>query len=396
MAKPILVLNCGSSSIKYQLIDPDEETVLAKGLVERIGDAANGIVTHETDGQEWTITPQLHNHTVALQAVFKMFDDHGPGLKNVTAVAHRAVHGGDRFAAPVVIDDEVIATMQELVPLAPLHNPAVIEGIRAAQSLLGNVPHVAIFDTAFFTQLPEEAYTYAINRDLAKRNAIRKYGFHGTSHQYVSQQVPAVVGTDLGELNQIVCHLGNGASISAIKGGKPIDTSMGLTPLAGLVMGTRSGDIDPGVFAYAARSEGWSTERIDSELNKNSGMLGLTGDTDMRDVEAAFEKGDEAAVTGMNVYIHRLVFYIGGYAALLGRLDTLTFTAGVGENSSFVRKMVCDRLAGLGVVLDEAKNEARDKAPHLISAPESKVKVLVVRTNEELAMAKQTEHLLAS
>lgn len=181
---------------------------------------------------------------MALQAVFKMFDDHGPGLKNVTAVAHRAVHGGDRFAAPVVIDDEVIATMQELVPLAPLHNPAVIEGIRAAQSLLGNVPHVAIFDTAFFTQLPEEAYTYAIDRDLAKRNAIRKYGFHGTSHQYVSQQVPAVVGTDLGELNQIVCHLGNGASISAIKGGKPIDTSMGLTPLAGLVMGTRSGDID--------------------------------------------------------------------------------------------------------------------------------------------------------
>ncbi len=396
MASEILVLNCGSSSIKYQLIDPDAETVLAKGLVERIGDNAAGIVTHEMGDDEWSVNPVLHNHTDALQAVFQMFDDHGPALSGVSAVAHRAVHGGDRFAAPVVINDEVLKTLTELVPLAPLHNPAVIEGIHAAQALLGKVPHVAIFDTAFFVQLPAEAYTYAINRDLAKRNAIRKYGFHGTSHQYVSQQVPAVVGQDLGELNQIVCHLGNGASISAIKGGKPIETSMGLTPLAGLVMGTRSGDIDPGIFAYAARTEGWSTDRIDTELNKNSGMLGLTGDTDMRDVEAHFEAGDEAAINGMNVYIHRLVFYIGGYAALLGGLDTLTFTAGVGENSAFVRKMVCDRLAGLGVVLDEAKNEERNKAPHVISAAESKVKVLVVRTNEELAMAKQAEALLAS
>lgn len=395
MAKLILVLNCGSSSIKYQLIDPDKESVLAKGLVERIGDASDGIVTHETGGKEWTITPKLANHTAALKAVFQMFTDHGPSLDDVVAVAHRAVHGGDRFAAPVVIDDDVLQALEELVPLAPLHNPAGIEGIKAAKALLGDVPQVAIFDTAFFVNLPEDAYTYAINRDLAKKHSIRKYGFHGTSHQYVSQQVPAVVGKPLAELNQIVCHLGNGASISAIQGGNPIDTSMGLTPLAGLVMGTRSGDIDPGLFAYLARAEGWDSVRTDKELNKNSGMLGLTGKTDMRDVQADFEKGDADTISGMAVYAHRLAFYIGGYAALLGRLDTITFTAGIGENSSFSRKQICDRLGGLGVVLDEAKNLERISEPHLISAPESKVKVLVVRTNEELAMAKQTEALLA-
>jgi acetate kinase len=395
MAKPILVLNCGSSSLKYQLIDPESEAVLAKGLVERIGDANDGIVTHEVGDEEFSVTPKLPDHTVALEVVFTMFSDHGPSLDDVAAVAHRTVHGGDRFAAPTVIDDEVLATLEELVPLAPLHNPAGIKGVRAALELLPNVPHVGIFDTAFFVNLPDEAYTYAINRELAKKHSIRKYGFHGTSHQYIAGLVPGVLGADAGSLRQIVCHLGNGASISAVKGGRAIETSMGLTPLAGLVMGTRSGDIDPGIFAYLHRAEGWDVDRIDAELNKNSGMLGMSGVTDMRDAEAQFEAGDADTINAMNVYAHRLAFYIGGYAALLGGLDAITFTAGIGENSSFVRKLVCDKLAGLGVVLDEKLNSERDKAPHLISAPDSAVKVLVIGTNEELAMAQQAASLLA-
>lgn len=395
MAKPILVLNCGSSSLKYQLIDPESEAVLAKGLVERIGDANDGIVTHEVGDDEFSVTPKLPDHTVALEAVFSMFADHGPSLDDVAAVAHRTVHGGDRFAAPTVIDDEVLATLEELVPLAPLHNPAGIKGIRAALELLPGVPHVGIFDTAFFVNLPDEAYTYAINRELARKHSIRKYGFHGTSHQYIAGLVPGVLGADAGSLRQIVCHLGNGASISAVKGGRAIETSMGLTPLAGLVMGTRSGDIDPGILAYLHRAEGWDVDRIDAELNKNSGMLGLSGVTDMRDAEAQFEAGDADTINAMNVYTHRLAFYIGGYAALLGGLDAITFTAGIGENSSFVRRLVCDKLAGLGVVLDEELNSERNKAPHLISAPDSAVKVLVISTNEELAMAQQAASLLA-
>lgn len=395
MANPILVLNCGSSSIKYQLIDPESEEVLAKGLVERIGDAGEGIVTHEVGDQEWSVTPKLPDHTAALAVVFHMFGQRGPSLQNVAAVAHRTVHGGDKFAAPTIIDDEVLKTLQDLVPLAPLHNPAGIEGIRAARSLLPDVPHIGVFDTAFFVNLPAEAYTYAINSELAEKDSIRKYGFHGTSHQYVSSLVPGVLGADPSSLRQIVCHLGNGASISAVKGGKPIDTSMGLTPLAGLVMGTRSGDIDPGIFAYLARTEGWNIARIDTELNKNSGMLGLTGYTDMRDVESQCEAGDQKAITGLNVYTHRLGFYIGGYANLLGGVDAITFTAGIGENSAFMRSEICKKLAGIGVVLDEEANAKRDPALHLISAPESKVKVLVIKTNEELAMAQQAANLLA-
>lgn len=395
MAKPILVLNCGSSSLKYQLIDPASEAVLAKGLVERIGDTGDGVVTHELGDDEFTVTPRLPDHTKALEVVFQMFTEHGPSLEDVAAVAHRTVHGGDRFAAPTVITDEVLETLEELVPLAPLHNPAGIKGIRAARALLPEVPHVGIFDTAFFATLPDEAYTYAIDRELAARHSIRKYGFHGTSHQYVSGLVPGVLGADAAELRQIVCHLGNGASISAVKGGRAVETSMGLTPLAGLVMGTRSGDVDPGVFAYLHRTEGWDVDRIDAELNKHSGMLGLSGVTDMRDVQAQFEAGDADTIRALNVYTHRLAFYIGGYANLLGGVDAITFTAGIGENSSFVRAQICQKLAGIGVVLDEKLNEERIKTPHLISAPDSKVAVLVVATNEELAMAQQAASLLA-
>ena len=396
MSKPILVLNCGSSSIKYQMIDAENEELLAKGLVQRIATGTVGTIDHEVlaDEQgEFHVDQELPDHETALGTVFQLFRDHGPDLTATFAVAHRTVHGGDRFAAPTRIDNQVVKTLRELSPLAPLHNPPAIAGIQAARKLLPDVPHIAIFDTAFFVNLPAEAYTYAMDIGTAGRTKIRKYGFHGTSHQYVSQQVSKLVGR--GDLKQIVCHLGNGASISAIDSGRPIETSMGLTPLPGLVMGTRTGDIDAGIVGYLHRELGWTVSEIDNELNKRSGMLGLTGHTDMRDVESAIDVGDPRARLGMDIYVHRLVFYIGGYAALLGRLDTITFTAGVGENSPEVRSEVCARLKVFGVELDEEANKVRSKQPRTISTPDSKVQVLVVPTNEELAMARQSVELLS-
>ena len=396
MSKPILVLNCGSSSIKYQMIDAENEELLAKGLVQRIATGTVGTIDHEVlaDEQgEFHVDQELPDHETALGTVFQLFRDHGPDLTATFAVAHRTVHGGDRFAAPTRIDNQVVKTLRELSPLAPLHNPPAIAGIQAARKLLPDVPHIAIFDTAFFVNLPAEAYTYAMDIGTAGRTKIRKYGFHGTSHQYVSQQVSKLVGR--GDLKQIVCHLGNGASISAIDSGRPIETSMGLTPLPGLVMGTRTGDIDAGIVGYLHRELGWTISEIDNELNKRSGMLGLTGHTDMRDVESAIDVGDPRARLGMDIYVHRLVFYIGGYAALLGHLDTITFTAGVGENSPEVRSEVCARLKVFGVELDEEANKVRSKQPRTISTPDSKVQVLVVPTNEELAMARQSVELLS-
>ncbi|WP_341729227.1 acetate kinase [Brooklawnia sp.] len=395
MSKPILVLNCGSSSIKYQMIDAESEELLAKGIVQRIATGTTGTVDHEvltTDAGEYHVDQVLDDHETALATVFKLFGEYGPELASTFAVAHRAVHGGDKFADPTLVTDDVVETLRELSPLAPLHNPAGISGIEAARKLLPDVPHVAIFDTAFFARLPAEAFTYAMDVDLAKRTRIRKYGFHGTSHRFVSGQVSKLLGH--GDLKQIVCHLGNGASVSAVDSGHAIETSMGLTPLAGLVMGTRSGDIDPGIVGYLSRELGLTSAEIDDELNKRSGMLGLTGHTDMRDVEAAINAGNEQARIGMDVYVHRLVFYIGGYAALLGGLDALTFTAGVGENAALVRSEVCARLAGLGVRLDEEANAARSKEARVISAPDSAVSVLVVPTNEELSMARQAAELL--
>ena len=396
MSKPILVLNCGSSSIKYQMIDAENEELLAKGLVQRIATGTVGTIDHEVlaDEQgEFHVDQELPDHETALGTVFQLFRDHGPDLTATFAVAHRTVHGGDRFAAPTRIDNQVVKTLRELSPLAPLHNPPAIAGIQAARKLLPDVPHVAIFDTAFFVNLPAETYTYAMDIGTAGRTKIRKYGFHGTSHQYVSQQVSKLVGR--GDLKQIVCHLGNGASISAIDSGRPIETSMGLTPLPGLVMGTRTGDIDAGIVGYLHRELGWTISEIDNELNKRSGMLGLTGHTDMRDVESAINAGDPRARLGMDIYVHRLAFYIGGYAALLGRLDTITFTAGVGENSPEVRSEVCARLKVFGVQLDAEANKARSKQPRTISTPDSTVQVLVVPTNEELAMARQSVELLS-
>jgi len=390
MKTPILLLNCGSSSIKYQMIDATTEQVCAVGLVQKIGDAGTGTIEHETQGEKFSGEQHFADHEEAIAAVVAMFSEHGPDLSQAIAVGHRIVHGGETFHRPTLIDDVVIDKIKDVSGLAPLHNPPAISGIRAARHILPDVPHVAIFDTAFFSDLPEAARTYAIDTDLARAHHIRKYGFHGTSHAYVSQKAAEVLGRDVADLRTITCHLGNGASISAVQGGRPIDTSMGLTPLQGLVMGTRSGDIDPGIHAYLAREMGMGLDDVDTLLNKRSGMLGLTGYTDMRDIEARMNEGDERAKLGMAVYVHRLVGYIGSYIAHLGGVDALVFTAGVGENASIVRRLVCEKLAPLGFVLDEEANSVRSREPRVISTPDSPVTVLVVPTNEELAMARQT------
>jgi len=390
VSTPILLLNCGSSSIKYQVIDADDEDVLASGIIQRIGQPESTL-DHKFGDQTRHDDHGFPNHARALAHLVRVFNEVGPNLADVVAVGHRTVHGGEAFRETVVIDDEVLAKLRELSPLAPLHNPPGIAGIEAAREVLPDVPHVAIFDTAFFATLPAEAYTYAIDAELAAEHGIRKYGFHGTSHSFVSKKVAEYLGRDLGSLKQIVCHLGNGASISAIDGGVAVETSMGLTPLAGLVMGTRSGDVDPGLHAFLGRTLGLDLGGVDDLLNKKSGMLGLVGVTDFRDLGELIEAGDARAQLAMDVYVHRLVFYIGAYHALLGGLDALTFTAGVGENDDLVRRLVVSRLGALGIELDSDANQVRAKHPRTISTPASKVTVLVVPTNEELAMARETK-----
>jgi acetate kinase len=393
---PILVLNCGSSSIKYQVIDVDDESRLATGLVQKIG-LPDSSLDHTTDGETHRIVRMVANHQQALELIVSAFGMYGPPLAEVVAVGHRAVHGGEAFRQPVRIDDDVVAKLVELSPLAPLHNPPGIAGIEAAMAALPDVPHVAIFDTAFFSTLPAEAYTYAIDAEIAHKYSIRKYGFHGTSHKYVSERVAELLDRPYDEVDQIVCHLGNGASISAIRGGVAVDTSMGLTPLQGLVMGTRSGDVDPGLHAYLAREAGMSVAEIDRMLNSRSGISGLTGGTsDFRDLADRIEAGDAAAKLAYDVYIHRLVSYIGSYLAILGGVDAITFTAGVGENDDAVRESVCDRLAPLGFLLDDEANKIRSKEPRRISQPDSPIQILVVPTNEELAMARETQRVISA
>ena len=390
MSTPVLLLNCGSSSIKYQVIDADTEVVVANGIIQRIGEES-GSLDHRLDGEMVHVDRGFPNHARALNYLVRVFNAHGPDLESIRAVGHRTVHGGDAFRSTVVIDDAVLEKLRELSPLAPLHNPPGIAGIEAAREALPDVPHVAIFDTAFFSTLPPEAYTYAIPADIAAEHGIRKYGFHGTSHSYVSRRAAEFLGRDYGELKQIVCHLGNGASISAIDRGVAVDTSMGLTPLAGLVMGTRSGDVDPGLHAFLGRELGMDLQEVDNLLNKKSGMLGLAGVTDFRDLNELIEEGDEAAKLAMAVYCHRLISYIGAYIAVLGGVDAISFTAGVGENDALVRATVVKRLAGIGAILDEKANAVRSKEPRVISASDSPITVLVVPTNEELAMARETK-----
>ncbi|WP_402461692.1 acetate/propionate family kinase [Isoptericola aurantiacus] len=385
----VLVLNSGSSSLKYQLVNPVGGEAIAAGTVERIGEPT-GVVTHTFAGNRTHRELEVPDHGEALRLALGLFDEVGPRLADagIYAVGHRVVHGGAEFSGPVVVDDAIIDRIEALVPLAPLHNPANVQGIRVARELLDDVPHVAVFDTAFFQALPAEAYTYAIDRDVAREHGVRRYGFHGTSHQYVAGKVARVLGRRVQDLNTIVLHLGNGASASAVRGGVPIDTSMGLTPLEGLVMGTRSGDVDPAVVFHLARNAGMGVDELDTLLNKRSGVLGLSGVNDFRELRRLIDDGDEDAALAFDVYIHRLRKYVGAYAALLGRVDVIAFTAGVGENDVAVRAAVCADLEGLGIAVDDDRNAARG-GERIISPDWARTLVMVVPTQEELAIARQ-------
>ncbi|MBV6759598.1 acetate kinase [Rhodococcus opacus] len=392
----VLVVNSGSSSIKFQLIHPDTGKSSASGLIERIGEPEGRIVYHHRTG-----LAERHVHIADHRAGLKMVSDIvaevGRPLREagIVAVGHRIVHGGDVFYEPTIVDDAVVQAISELSTLAPLHNPANVIGIEVAREELPDIPHVAVFDTAFFHTLPAEASTYAIDRNVAQDHAIRRYGFHGTSHQYVSGRAAEFLGQDLSELNQIVLHLGNGASASAIRGGLAVDTSMGLTPLEGLVMGTRSGDVDPGVILHLHRS-GMGVDQIDDLLNRHSGLKGLSGVNDFRALLALVGEGDEDAALAYDVYVHRLRKYIGAYLVELGGVDVITFTGGVGENNVDVRRDSLAGLGRLGIVVDDDRNRAGSRDARRISADESDVQVLVVPTNEELAIARAAVELIGA
>ncbi len=372
--RTVLVINSGSSSLKYQLIEPNSGRSLADGIVERIGEPSSPVADHDA----------------ALGLAFDQLAEAGIDLKTcgLAAVGHRVVHGGPTFYQPTVVDDAVITKLKQLSVLAPLHNPPAVQGIEVARKMLPDVPHVAVFDTAFFHDLPPAAATYAIDRDLAQTWQIRRYGFHGTSHQYVSEQAAAFLGRPLEDLNQIVLHLGNGASASAIAAGRPVETSMGLTPLEGLVMGTRSGDIDPGVIGYLCRVAEMSVDDVESMLNHQSGMLGLAGERDFRRLHEMIESGDSAAQLAYDVFVHRLRKYVGAYLAMLGRTDVVTFTAGIGEHVASVRRDALSGLAALGIEIDEQRNTQSANDARRISTDASPIAVLVIPTNEELAIAR--------
>ena len=363
-----LVLNCGSSSIKYQVVDTAQEAPLTGGLIERVTDHAAGV----------------------REVITTLDRADGVDLAALTVVGHRVVQGGEEFSAPTVIDDDVERRILRLSALAPLHNPGNAAGITAARAAFPAVPHVAVFDTAFHQTIAEDAYTYALDREVAREHGIRRYGFHGTSHAYVARATAQAMGADVTQINQIILHLGNGASACAVKAGESFDTSMGLTPLEGLVMGTRTGDIDPAVVAHLGRAAGMSIDQIDDLLNKRSGMLGLTGHSDMRDVHAAADAGDHDAQLGLQVYYRRIRGYVGKYFALLGSLDSITFTAGVGENDAEVRWESLAGLEALGIELDRERNDAHTKEPTLISSDESRVQVWVIPTDEEREIAVQS------
>ncbi len=384
----VLVLNCGSSSIKYELIEPATGRRRTSGVVERIGED-EGLQRHSNGERKTDRTVVAADHTAAMAAVLDAFETHGPVLNGASlmAVGHRVVMGGVEFSEPTVIDDTVEAAIETLSPLAPLHNPANLAGIQVARAALPDVPHVAVFDTAFFRSLPDEATTYAIDRGVADAYGIRRYGFHGTSHRYVSGMAAAMLGR--GDLRQIVLHLGNGASASAVVDGRPVATSMGLTPLEGLVMGTRSGDLDPAIVIYLQRAAGLSIDEVDTLLNRRSGLVGLAGVNDMRDVHAAADGGDAAARLALEVYVRRIKHYVGAYAAVMGGLDAVTFTAGVGENDAALRARVIDGLGFLGLQVDPARNIA-DVGERTISPDGAKAQVLVIPTDEELAIARDT------
>jgi acetate kinase len=389
MSGLVLVLNSGSSSIKYQLVDPVLGTAVASGLVEQIGEP-DGRVVYSFGGKRFEHRTPIADHADGLCLAYQMFTDYGPDLDaaGIKAVGHRVVHGGKLFHKPTLITDATLSEIERLSELAPLHNPANAMGIKGARKDFPDIPHVAVFDTGFFHSLPDAAATYAIHRDIAESCGIRRYGFHGTSHEYVSGEVARVLRCDLTKLNTIVLHLGNGASASAVRGGVAVETSMGLTPLEGLVMGTRCGDIDAGVVMHLRRSAGMNVEQTDTLLNQNSGLKGLCGVNDFRELCVQMEAGSQAAKLAYDVYIHRLRKYIGAYAFVLGRVDAIAFTAGVGENAANVREDSLSGLEGYGIAVDPDRNRSSGRGVRVVSTDDSQTKVLVVPTNEELAIAR--------
>ncbi|HEX6246487.1 MAG TPA: acetate kinase [Nocardioidaceae bacterium] len=399
MSRVVLVLNAGSSSLKYSLVEGDTGESLAGGLVERIGES-QGILTHRGPSGQERVERPIASHEDALTAVLEAFEAHGPRLDDglhLAAIGHRVVHGGDRFADPVLIDDDLVDAVRELVPLAPLHNPGNLEGIEVARRLFPDLPQVAVFDTAFHQTLPAHAYTYAVPRAWTEQHHVRRYGFHGTSHAFVSREAARLLDRDPEDTNVIVLHLGNGASATAVRGGCSVDTSMGMTPLEGLVMGTRSGDVDPALHAHLHRQNGWSLEEIDRALNRESGLKGMSGENDFRELERMIETGDEAARLAFDVYCYRIRKYVGAYTAVLGRVDAIVFTAGVGQHSPEVRAASLRGLETLGVEVDGSLNDkATGREPALVSTAGSRVAVLVVPTNEEWEIARQSLDVVPS
>lgn len=395
----ILVINCGSSSLKFQLIDAETEKLIAKGLCERIGIEGSQLVYQPTGKDKITTVTPMEDHTTAVKLVLNSLTDKVNGVVNdlseIAAVGHRIVHGGEKFAKSTLITDEVVQAITDCNELAPLHNPANLIGIAACKELMPNTPMAAVFDTAFHQTMPQEAYLYGLPYEYYEKYKVRRYGFHGTSHSYVSNKAAEVLGKKYEDLKIIVCHLGNGASVSAVKNGKCIDTSMGLTPLEGLIMGTRSGDIDPAIIEFIAHKENKSIDEIMSILNKKSGVLGLSSNlsSDFRDLQEAYESGKEEGIRTIETFAYRVTKYIGAYTAAMNGVDAICFTAGLGENGPFVREMICSRLGYLGITLDKEQNAKRGE-DLIISTPDSTTKVLVIPTNEELAIARETKALI--
>ncbi|MGI5997166.1 MAG: acetate/propionate family kinase, partial [Lutispora sp.] len=394
----IFVVNCGSSSLKYQLINMENEEVEAKGLVERIGIEGSVLKHQPKNGEKVVIEEDMPTHKEALKNVIDALMNEKYGvikdMKEINAVGHRVVHAGEKFACSVVITEEVVNALKECIDLAPLHNPPNIIGIEACQQLMPGVPMVGVFDTAFHQTMPKEAYIYALPYELYEKYGVRRYGFHGTSHKYVSQRAAALLGKNIEDLKIVTCHLGNGASVAAVKNGKSVDTSMGFTPLEGLAMGTRCGDLDPAIVKFIAEKEGLDLNGVDKLLNKQSGVLGVSGvSSDFRDIEEAAEKGNERAALALKLFAYRVRKYIGAYAAAMGGIDAIVFTAGLGENSASMRADICEGLEFLGVEVDSEKNNVRGKEVD-VSKAGSKVKVLLIPTNEELMIARDTKELI--
>ena len=393
----VLVINCGSSSLKYQVLDMTDESLLAKGLVERIG-MDGSVINHTKSGEETIVNEvPMKDHKDAIAQVLAAVQDKEHGvvsdMSEIGAVGHRVVHAGEKYAESVIIDDTVMKALEECIEIAPLHNPPNLSGIEACRALMPSTPMVAVFDTAFHQTMPPESYIYAIPYEYYQKYKIRRYGFHGTSHKYVSQKAAQMLNININDLKLITCHLGNGASVTAIKHGRVIDTSMGFTPLEGLVMGTRSGDLDPAIVSYIKEKEGLDDAGVNNVLNKKSGVLGVSGvSSDFRDIEAAVEEGNERAALALRMFAHRVRFYIGAYIAEMNGVDAIVFTAGVGENDISMREIICSNMGNLGIKLDSIRNKVRGRDT-IISTDDSKVALLLIPTNEELMIARDTYHL---